>query len=581
MVRSTGNNNNGDPSNNPIGGGGSKPKSGLGAFDSYLMEPTVDNGSTCTRDVFNGIKEVFDSINGHELFDYELVVNSRISTGDCIIIYTKAKANPVYVHPIIVPDHTAQNYTVQRSHGNIAKNYPATHTMMFDDDVFKDVVAASFNNPSINSNGVRIAGGAIIFDGDVDPMKVVSYAFLAIKHFISADFNKPLAGIKDLGEYSPELYGSLVPTDNAVDYLNNPVFSPVTLQLQARVEGYNDHNNRRTAPVGEVHGYMDYAVISTSDINRETARRRDLNNYNTGPIPIYSASYNITDIVRVSSDAPLTIENIMVLLGGITAVVENHSWLKPVLRCTNRGFNPLYDFSSVGYGDPNLKEPFDQCKSDRWTPHDQAAYMEAFFIKSVRIALDIPGSGSNRSIAKVLTNKTHLRSALNRIIQNTKSLGNMTVPDIDPVARNLGRIPLGTYMRDNRERDIRELMNYYSWSSYWKGDEVQMGVWDDLMVNCYADNEDDLFAKRVSLANEITNDDFILKDYAIRVEINPQLLAFLVKMFAAANIKVKNTSGKEGPTHRGLSGAFDSGFTTDDVNTNSSGVVGGNYGLGW
>ena len=281
--------------------------------------------------------------------------------------------------------------------------------------------------------------------------------------------------------------------------------------------------------------------------------------FRPGKIPLFVSNFVVTgmDWGAMDSSTP-TMENMLCELVALPALLDNGTWVNRVVGAGAAGFNDIYDFATIGFDeqDPSKEpSPFIGCHSATTFNNDAQAEFANELVGKMEVLMDIPLSGPNAGILESLVNPTNLAQAYLNLTGNQ-------LP-VQGLGFDYGMIPVGTYDYMGQKRDIRELLNYFSYGKRVNGDRKMMEVFfQTWCMPIDPNNSQAVYRRRLDMCRAVSDDTFELTDTAVRIQLSTELVKGL---HAAASQQQININSTRSRTYQpqgtyGYTGSLDNGL---------------------
>lgn len=503
-----------------------------------------------------------------------VILHEDLPNGEMLAIYVVLE-DQAYVHPVVFAEaggFTQQtNSSVNGLAGNVTESKMSsaaiTHIKGFKDIVLQHLNAVGFNKVRSVDN-LAVCGCTLYHKGaTIKVNNLIANASNDVFAILAAKTGSMNPKIRTVADFNgTDLYVDSVANAEKTNIHGQHVFSPVTITGTAKAKSTLEGSGAmHSVPVGEICGYMDFTPYAQQERQQEQMMRQQANNPTR--VPSHKPFYVITDEewgnFKHSTTTP---ENLLTLFMLLPSVSDGALWVPRVVNAADAGFNPLYDFASVGYDEADFNKAFDECHVP--TKFDLGAQRKyaADFFSNVSVCMDVSLAGPNAGGLNLLLDGTQL----NRMIKNLTGVNS----NFPAIGQSAGRIPLGTYDYQGKKRDIRELLNYFAWSKYVNGDKAQLQRWHTWFVRFNGQSEERVFAERMKMAEEISNGTFELLDTAVRVLLDDAVIVGIRDAFASnhVNIRVNQQAIGGADVGYGFNGGFKSGMSGQQQQAGTMGM---------
>lgn len=502
-----------------------------------------------------------------------VITHQDLPNGEMVAIFIVAE-DAAFIHPVIfaeVGGRTQQTSDSANGLAGVVRESKVSSASITRIPGFKNILLqhlVSKGHSRIRDvDSISMCGCTLIHkDKNIKPNNLLANASNEIFAVVAARNSLTNPATRKVSDYSgTELH---IDSTSVVDKTNihgQHIFSPVTLTTIARtkstLEGSANHHN---VPVGDVNGYIDFMPYSQQARQQEQMQRQQKGDPRR--VPSHKPFFVITDETWAGfKQSTTTPENLLTLFMTLPSIADGALWVPRIVNAGDTGFNPLYDFASVGYDEDGFNKPFEECHvPNKFDLNAQRNYANDFF-SSVSICMDFALSGPNSAATNLLL----VGSQLNRLIENLTGVQ----ANFATIGKSMGRIPLGDYSFQGKKRDGRELLNYFAWAKFVNGDKQQLQRWHTWFGGYNGQNEERVFAERLKMMNEISNDTFELHDTAERIIIDDAVVMGIRKAFEGNNVTIRTQqAGTVGNTVYGFSGDFGGGMQQTQQATGGMGA---------
>lgn len=551
--------------------------SGLNVFD--LLNADLSNyadGTSGVRaaHVLAELKEFRDKEKIPEVWQTGTILDPELPNGEMLIIYVVIE-DQAYVHPVLFAEPGGRTYQATNAVNGMTgmvQESKASSASITRIGGFKNILLKSLNSAGHTRvkkvEDIAVCGCTLYHKGnEIKPNNLMANASNEVFAIISAQKAAMNPNVRKVTDFQgSEILVDSTANADKINIHGSHIFAPVVINGIARrkstLEGSSGHHNEA---IGEVCGYMDFVPYSPQARQQELLLRQQANNPQR--VPSHKPFFVITDEEWANfKGSTCTPENLLTLFMLLPSIADGALWVPRVINAADAGFNSLYDFASVGYDEEGFNKPFDECHvSTKFDIAAQQKYGQDYF-SSVSICMDVSLAGPNAGGLGLLLDGTQL----NRMVTNLTGQQH----NFPAIGKQSGRIPLGHYIHQGKKRDIRELLNYYSWAKFVNGDRTQLQRWHQWFVLDSGQNEERVFAERCKMADEISNGTFELQDTALRILLDDNVINSIRNAFTSNNVLIKvNQSAIQGTnTGYGFNGDFSGGMT---MQQNQVGVMGG------
>ena len=549
-------------------------------LSSHIDGSTGARADSVLKDIEAYRKETGTSGNG---WRYECVTSPDLPNQEMVIAYLLING-VAYVHPVLFADiggriQATSNYGQMGQHNQL-QEIPSSSASIVRTDGFKSIV--------LEHLGARVADireiSQIAICGCTLYHKSESIAINNLIGNASTDVFAIYCGVSGAPHKSTipvsEYSGRSFTVDSAsfadkVNIHGQPVFSPVTLTSTIKVNSkLGDTQGSHAVPFGEVCGYMDFTAIAP-EVRRQAEMKRLASN-NPQRVPTHKPFYVVTDALWAGFGRKSTTpENVLALLSTLPAIADPSLWVGRVINAAESRFNPMYDFAAVGYDEPDFHAPMTDCHvPTKFGNQEMVAYGNDYF-DSVSILIDLPTAGPNSGSLGLLKSTSQVNRLLSNLLGREISIGG--------IGLDFGLIPMGTYDWQGKRRDIRELLNYYSWATFCNGDTAQLQRWNQAFVNFGHSSPERVYAERLKMAKEISLDSFDLKDTATRIAIDDSVIELIRSAFnnVKASINTVQHYGDAGSTTYGYGGSLGGGMARQQQQSYAPGTAFNGQNAAW
>lgn len=545
--------------------GGQQQVSGLNVFDllnSDLSGYADGTSGVRAAHVLAELKEFRDKEKIPEVWQTGTVLDPELPNGEMLLIYVVLE-DQAYVHPVLFAEAGGRTYQAANSVNGMAgivQESKASSASITRIGGFKNILLKAIQNAGHTRvklvENIAVCGCTLYHKGnEIKPNNLMANASNEVFAIIAAQKSAMNPNVRKVTDFQgSEILVDSTANADKTNIHGQHIFAPVvitgTARRKSQLEGNTGHHNES---IGEVCGYMDFVPYSPQARQQELLLRQQANNPQR--VPSHKPFYVITDEEWANfKSSTSTPENLLTLFMLLPSIADGAMWIPRVVNAQDSGFNPLYDFASVGYDEEGFNKPFDECHvSTKFDLAAQQKYAHDYF-SSVSICMDVSLAGPNAGGLGLFLDGTQL----NRMATNLTGINH----NFPAIGKQAGRIPLGTYLLQGKKRDIRELLNYYSWAKFVNGDRTQLQRWHQWFVLDSGQNEERVFAERLKMADEISNGTFELHDTALRIMLDDKVINTIRDAFVGAGVLIKvNQSAIQGlNTGYGFNGDFSGGM---------------------
>lgn len=544
-------------------------------FNGDLSSHADGTSGVRAASVNQAIKEYREKEKVNSAWQQAVIVNPELPNGEMLAIYVVIHGD-AYLHPVIFSEVGGRTYQSAGSANGLAGTIveaKASSASITRVKGFKEILLNHLRtqgNADVQSTvNINVCGCTQYHRGlEIKPNNLLANASNEIFAALSARNSKRNPHAVTTNDFK----GTEIMVDSTtqVDKTNihgQHVFAPVVLTGTVRSDSQLEGNlGKHSVALGDVCGFMDFAPYAPQFRQQEMMRRQQAGD--ATPVPHHKPFFVITDEEwAMWNGKASTPENLLTLFMLLPSIAEGALWVPRVTNAGDVGFNPLYDFASVGYDEEGFNKPFDECHvSTKFDLAMQRKYANEWF-SSVSICIDLAMSGPNAGGMSLMTDA----GELNKLITNLTGHS----PNFQSIGEQKGRIPLGTYDYQGKKRDIRELLNYYSWAKFVKGDKVQLQRWHTWFGQFDGNNDERVFAERLKMANEISMGTFELTDTAIRIVINDDVIMSLRNAFTSNGTRINVAANllQQTESTYGFAGGFSGGMKST-TQTQQAGSMG-------
>lgn len=507
------------------------------------------------------LKEFMEKEKVSSAFQPTIITHQDLPNGEMVAIYV-TQEDQAYLHPIIFAEQggrTQQTQDTVNGLGGTVRESKVSSAAITRISGFKNILLEALQskgNARIRDvNNIAICGCTLVHNGkELKPNNILANASNEIFAIYCAKNSLVNKHVRPVSTYvGSDLFIDSTAVADKTNIHGQHIFAPVTLTTTARVKSELENSTiQHNVPVGDVNGYMDFLPYSQEARQQEQMARNQRGIATR--VPSHKPFYIITNESWAGyKGSQTTAENLATLLMVLPSIADGALWVPRVVNAGDSGFNPLYDFASVGYDEQDFNKPFEECHVPNKFPLAAQRKYASDYFDSVQICMDFAQSGPNSAAISLLT----MPEQLNKIITNLTGVqANFT-----SLGQTLGRIPLGEYNFAGKKRDIRELLNYFSWAKFVNGDKMQLQRWHQWFGKFDPAHEERYFEERLKMANEISNETFELYDTAERIVVDADIINGIRKQFTAAKINIRTQApNSDINVGYGFSGGFGGGM---------------------
>lgn len=556
------------------GNAGTESNSVFDLFSGDLSGHADGTRGVRAESVLKALKEYKLEEKVPDEWQYNAILHEDLPNQEMLALYVVI-GDKAFVHPVLFAEiggfthQSAGNVNALNGvvHESKMSSASITHINGFKDIVLQHIQAVGHTKVRTTDN-LAICGCTLYHKGtDIKINNLVANASNEVFAVLTASSGRVNPKVRNVADFNgAELYIDSESNSEKTNIHGEHIFAPVniigTARAKSSLEGSMATHN---VPVGEVSGYMDFVPFDQQSRQQEQMARQQANNPQR--VPSHKPFFIITDEQWGNfKNSTTTPENLLTLHMLVPSIADGALWVPRVVNAADSGFNPLYDFASVGYDEEGFKASFDECHVP--TKFDLAAQRRyaADYFSNVSVCMDVALAGPNAGALNLLLDA----GQLNRMI------GNLTgeVTNFPSIGQSAGRIPLGPYLHQGKKRDIRELLNYFSWAKFVNGDAKQLQRWHTWFVRFNGQSEERVFAERVKMADEISNGTFELHDTAQRIILDDAVIVGIRDKFVAAgvNLRVSQQAVGGNDAGYGFGGGFSGGMTSQQQQGGSMGM---------
>lgn len=537
-------------------------------------------GGINSSKVMEELKKYRNDEGVNKMWQFDVIQNPELPNGEMLAIYLILE-DKAFVHPVFFAEKGGRVVTTSDGDNNMMGNVRESRNssaVIAKIGGFKNILVNYLNTKGFTKiatvEQVYISGAMLYHAGsEIKPNNLIGNACAEIIAVAAAISNSANPNTVQVSNYKGcEILVDSTTSADRRSIMDQHIFTPVVITGQARSKStLSGSNSFHNTTIGELGGYMDFAPFPQEARQAEILKRQHAGQVQR--VPNFKPFYVIKDIAWAAYQGKhATPENLMSLLMLAPSIADGGLWVPRVVNAQGAGFNPIYDFASVGYDDPDFGKAFDECHvPSKFDLNAMRRYSQDYF-SNTSVCIDIPLSGPLAGMLTMLTDATQL----NRLIQNQTGIS----ANFAALGNTLGRFPVGTYDFQGKKRDISELLNYYSWAKYCNGDKQQMQRYHQWFLgNSGNTNEDVVFSERLKMAEEISGGTFELLDTCTRVAVNDNILKGIRKAFTDAGIIVKLAQNATNAQSYGFMGGFNDGMSIDQ-NQQQGGMFGNAMGGG-